>query len=126
MESFIKVNSEGMPLHFHFIENGVFLLTFPKGIEYVGITGTADNIIAIDPSGGPFLEVGGKLWDHVQRIYTIKSIKGYGRYYLLEVERESVTVSPSFPPELIDVLVGVKNNINEFLKQYNNGKNINP
>lgn len=65
MEKEIKLpNRDGIGTKFVQIENNVYRLEQDMNLSW-GITGTLDNIIAVDPSGGPYITVGYEWNDYV-------------------------------------------------------------
>lgn len=74
MEKEIKLfNRDGISTKFVQIEDNVYKLEQSIDLDW-GITGTLDNIIAVDPPGGPYITVGYQVQDYV--VVDIKNDKG--------------------------------------------------
>ena len=58
------------------ISDDKYKLTLQKELP-IGVTGTLDNIIAVDPSGGPYISVGYEVCSNIA-VRKIEHIEGEG------------------------------------------------
>lgn len=58
-----QVNREGVKYYFEWVEDNWFQLKTTEAFEFWGIHRDEQNLISsVDPSGGPFLDVGGTVF----------------------------------------------------------------
>ena len=65
-------NRYGYKVFLEYKENNIYYLKGEKdALHAVGVTGYPDNIIAVDPSGGPYISIG----EEIIKDYIVESIE---------------------------------------------------